>query len=108
MVTVDATTAVTASPILLPILPTILNTAPAKPCISGGEIVVIRRLATVNNTSAQIGAQAEAKNAQVQKDHSGLMMAMRSGDTEVITAEPSTRTSARSILTSHPVRMFVA
>lgn len=68
---------------------------------------MMTRFATVNSTSAHKGVQATAKNAHVQYDHSGLMTAMSSGARAVMNADTNTRISARTLLTSQPVRRFV-
>ena len=62
-VVLDATTAVIASPTEFPMLEIVLNTPPARPWVFGRKTDVISRFATVNNTSAQIGAHSVAKNA---------------------------------------------
>ncbi|KAH0121704.1 integral membrane protein, partial [Aureobasidium melanogenum] len=54
----------------------VLNTPPATPCSPGGNIEVMRRLATVNMPSAPTGLKNWATKAQRQYDQFGLMMAI--------------------------------
>lgn len=79
-----ATTALMASPTLLPICPTVLNTPPASACVLSGKALVMTRFEAVNSTSQPTALKAIAGKTYSQYGSVGFMSAVRIGEIQEI------------------------